>query len=79
MHTCILTYILTCAPTDLKANEKLYPDELEDLFYETLDRDFCTMADDGSVEEVRGEGREGGEEKGERSREEKKRKAFDII
>lgn len=30
----------------------MYPDELEDFFYETLDRAFFTVADDGSVEQV---------------------------
>jgi hypothetical protein len=42
----------THTATGLKPNEKVYADELEDLFYDTLDRQFFTVADDGSVEEV---------------------------
>ncbi len=37
---------------DLKPDHKIYPDELEDIFYESLDKDFNTHAEDGSVEQV---------------------------
>ncbi len=37
---------------DLKPVHKIYPDELEDIFYESLDKDFNTQAEDGSVEQV---------------------------
>lgn len=33
-------------------NQKIYPDELEDLFYYTFDNFFNTSVEDGSVEEV---------------------------
>ena len=36
----------------MKLEEKAYPDQLEDLFYDTLDKQFHTSAEDGSVEEV---------------------------
>jgi hypothetical protein len=36
----------------VKPDQKVYPDELEDIFYEYFETEFSTLIEDGSIEEV---------------------------